>query len=66
MPFENIVRNRENARNQRFLLLPICFLPIPNIFQFFNEVYNVVANAFNLVPSKILLFDKELKVRIVC
>ena len=35
-PFENIVEEGENARNQHFLLFPHCFLPIPKKISVFK------------------------------
>ena len=61
--FENIVGKGENADNQKFLLFPQCFLPSKTSFPYFILFCFVVCkiNAFNLDPSKILSFGKELK-----
>ena len=59
---ENIVGKGENAGNQHFLLYQQCFLPVPEIFQFFSHIYVVICkiNALYLEQSKNLLFGKEL------
>ena len=59
-PFENIVEQGENAGNQRFLLLPQCFLLYQT--QIFTPATLNLSSAFNLVKAKILSFGTELKV----
>ena len=56
-----MVGKGENAGNQRFLLFPQCFQPIPKIISAF-EVKFILSSAIasNLDQSKILAFGKEL------
>ena len=72
--FENIVGGKgENAAYQHFLLFPHVFYPsrnspLPTMFSTlpetnFNLLVTIIlssANPFNLDPSKILSFDKQL------
>ena len=48
--FGHIVRKGENAGNQHFLLFPHCFL----LYQGQKSSFELSANAFNLMTSKIL------------
>ena len=51
--YENTEGKGENAGNQHFLLVPLCFLVILETFNLSS------ADAFNLVTSKILSLGKE-------
>ena len=65
-PFENIVGKGENAGDQHFLLFSQCFLPYQRQkSSFWATIILSSVNAFNLVTSKILSFDKDLRLQFI-
>ena len=54
--FENTVGKGEIARNEQFLLFPLCFLPIWGAFCYFLKLSP--ANFFSLEESKICHLGK--------
>ena len=61
MPLETIVRKRENAGSQYFLLSPQCLVPYQRKIKTSAILKLLSANAFNLNESKILSFGRELR-----
>ena len=61
-PFENTAGKGEIARNEQFLLFPLCFLAyMVNFPPFSSNLQLSSANSFSLEESKICCFGEGLK-----